>query len=78
MGKIIETTYHDTVSKITEFNSSLINNSFYTLNDKKPSIVTYYNINTEKMNFAFSFVEGYLNYCIGYQKEIGGASQIRS
>ena len=47
MGKIIETTYHDTVSKITEFNSSLINNSFYTLNDKKPSIVTYYNINTE-------------------------------
>ena len=31
----------------------------------------YYNVNTEKMNFAFSFKEGYLNYCIGYQKEIG-------
>lgn len=33
--------------------------------------IIYYNINIEKMNFAFSFVEGYLNYCIGYQKEIG-------
>lgn len=31
----------------------------------------YYNVNAEKMNFAFSFKEGYLNYCIGYQKEIG-------
>ncbi len=48
MGKILETTYHDTVEKITSFNSSLVNNSFYVLNDKKPSIVTYYNINKEK------------------------------
>jgi hypothetical protein len=47
MGKIIETTYHDTVEKITGFNTSLINNSFYTFNDKKPTIVTYYNINKE-------------------------------
>ena len=45
MGKIIETTYHDTVGRITSFASDLLKNSFYTLNDKKPSIVTYYNIN---------------------------------
>lgn len=48
MGKILETTYHDSVSKITEFGPDLINNSFYMLNDKKPVIVTYYNINKEK------------------------------
>lgn len=47
MGKILETTYHDTVERITSFNKDLINNSFYTLNDKKPTIVTYYNINKE-------------------------------
>ena len=47
MGKIIETTYHDTVERLTGFNSSLINNSFYNFNDKKPTIVTYYNINKE-------------------------------
>lgn len=45
VGKIIETTYHDTVGRITSFASDLLKNSFYTLNDKKPSIVTYYNIN---------------------------------
>lgn len=45
MGKIIETTYHESVGKITGFANDLLNNSFYTLNDKKPSIVTYYNIN---------------------------------
>ena len=48
MGKIIETTYHDTVDKITSFKDTLLDNSFYLLNDKKPSIVTYYNINREK------------------------------
>ncbi len=48
MGRIIETKYHDTVEKITGFNSSLVHNSFYTLNDKKPTIVTYYNINKDK------------------------------
>lgn len=48
MGKIIETNYHETVGKITTFATDLINNTFYTINDKKPSIVTYYNINTEK------------------------------
>ena len=50
MGKILETTYHDTVGKITSFNQDLINNSFYVLNDKKPTIVTYYNINRELSN----------------------------
>lgn len=47
MGKIIETNYHETVGKITSFATDLVNNSFYTLNDKKPTIVTYYNINKE-------------------------------
>lgn len=47
MGKFLETTYHDTVEKVTSFNSALVNNSFYTLNDKKPTIVTYYNIDRE-------------------------------
>ena len=50
MGKILETTYHDTIEHITSFNSNLINNSFYTLNDKKPTIVTYYNINKALSN----------------------------
>lgn len=45
MGKIIETNYHETVGKVTSFATDLINNSFYVLNDKKPTIVTYYNIN---------------------------------
>lgn len=48
MGKIIETNYHETVGKLTSFATDLVNNSFYVLNDKKPSIVTYYNINREK------------------------------
>ena len=47
MGKILETTYRDTVEKITGLNSTLINNSFYTLNDKKPTLVTYYNIDRD-------------------------------
>ena len=47
MGKIIETSYHDSVEKLTGFNTNLINNSFYNFNDKKPTIVTYYNINKE-------------------------------
>lgn len=47
MGKIIETTYHDSVEKITGFAHDLVNNSFYVLNDKKPVIVTYYNIDKE-------------------------------
>lgn len=45
MGKILDTTYHETIENITSFYGKLINNSFYDLNDKKPTIVTYYNIN---------------------------------
>ena len=33
--------------QFTEFNNTLIDNSFYTLSDKKPTIVTYYNIDKE-------------------------------
>lgn len=47
MGKIIETSYHDTIEKITGFNGKLLQNTFYVLNDKKPTIVTYYNINKQ-------------------------------
>ena len=47
MGKILETTYHDSVEKITQFHGALIKNPFYSLSDKKPTIVTYYNINKE-------------------------------
>lgn len=47
MGKILETTYHDTVENITSFYGTLLDNSFYNLNDRKPVIVTYYNINKD-------------------------------
>lgn len=47
MGKIIETTYHNTVEDITSFYGTLLDTSFYSLNDKRPTIVTYYNINKE-------------------------------
>lgn len=45
MGKILDTTYHETIENISSFYGSLIDNSFYDLNDKKPTIITYYNIN---------------------------------
>ena len=48
MGKIIETIYHDNVSNITSFGPAVLNNSFYMLNDKKPVICTYYNIDKLK------------------------------
>ena len=47
LGKILNTTYHDTVDKLTGFYSDLVNNPFYVLNDKKPVICTYYNINKD-------------------------------
>lgn len=47
MGKILETTYHDSVEKVTQFHGALLANQFYSLSDKKPTIVTYYNINKE-------------------------------
>ena len=47
MGKILNTTYHDTVDKVTGMYNSLVNNPFYNWNDKKPTICTYYNINKD-------------------------------
>lgn len=47
MGKILETTYHESVEKVTQFHSALLANPFYSLSDKKPTISTYYNINKE-------------------------------
>lgn len=45
MGKILDTTYKDTVRDITNFYSDLVQNPFYLFTDKHPTIVTYYNIN---------------------------------
>lgn len=47
MGKILDTTYHKTVEDITSFYGTLLDTSFYRLNDKRPTIVTYYNINKD-------------------------------
>lgn len=47
MGKILSTTYHDTVEQVTGFYNNLVNNPFYVLNDKKPTLCTYYNINKD-------------------------------
>lgn len=47
MGKFLDTTYHDTVNKVTGFYNDLVNNPFYTLNDKKPVVCTYYNIHKD-------------------------------
>lgn len=45
MSKFLNTTYRDSVEKVTGFYNDLINNNFYKFNDKKPVICTYYNIN---------------------------------
>lgn len=47
MGKILNTTYHDTIDKVTGLYNGLVNNPFYNWNDKKPTICTYYNINKD-------------------------------
>lgn len=47
MGKILSTTYHNTVDNLTGFYDDLVNNPFYILNDKKPTFCTYYNINKD-------------------------------
>lgn len=47
MGKILNTTYRDTVEKLTNFYPDLVNNPFYVLNDKKPTRCIYYNINKD-------------------------------
>ena len=49
MGKFIDTRYNETISKITDFQHSLLNHNFYALNDKgKGTICEYYNINEER------------------------------
>ena len=62
MGKILNTTYRDTVESITSFHSDLVKNPFYIWNNLKPTKCTYYNINKPSVQtnrgFALSF------YCI--------------
>lgn len=48
MGKILTTSYFDTNDSILNLHSNLLQNPFYTFNDKKGLSVTYYNINNEK------------------------------
>lgn len=47
LGKFLSTTYKDSVESITSLYQDLVNNPFYTLNDRKPVFVTYYNINKD-------------------------------
>lgn len=44
MGKILTTTYKDSIEKITSFYNDLVNNPFYQYNDQKPIVCTYYNL----------------------------------
>lgn len=44
MGKILTTTYKDSIEKVTSFYNDLVNNPFYQYNDQKPIICNYYNI----------------------------------
>lgn len=47
MGKILNTTYKDSVEDISHLYTEVLNNPFYNLNDKRPITVTYYNINKD-------------------------------
>lgn len=47
MGKILTTTYKDSVDQLTGFYNDLVNNPFYIFNEQKPTICTYYNINKD-------------------------------
>ena len=47
MGKLLNTTFKDSVEDITSFNSKLVNNPFYLYNNEKPVVATYYNINKD-------------------------------
>ena len=44
MGKILTTTYKDSVRQVTGFFNDLVNNPFYQFNELKPTICTYYNL----------------------------------
>lgn len=48
MGKFINTNFSDAVNNVTETVRTFLNNPYYLFNDKKPTLVTYYNINGEK------------------------------
>lgn len=48
MGKFINTKYYDTVDSLVKINEDLVQNPFYSFNDKKCTKVKYYNINNEK------------------------------
>ena len=48
MGKFIDTQYYDTVDSLVKMNEDLVQNPFYSYNDKKCTKVRYYNINNEK------------------------------
>ena len=62
MGRFQNTEYINTVNGITNTMTSLLDNSYYQYNDKKPYILTYFHINEEyttldegsKQNYAFS------------------------
>ena len=47
MGKILSTTFKESVEDLTGLYSNLVNNPFYTFNDKSPTMATYYNINKD-------------------------------
>ena len=47
MGKILSTTYKDSVERVTGLYEKLVNNPFYMFNDSKPTVCTYYSINRD-------------------------------
>lgn len=47
MAQMMSTTFTESVRNVTGFYNDLIHNPFYTFNDKKPVIATYYNINKD-------------------------------
>ena len=48
MGKFIDTRYKDTIDNLVTIHDDLIRNPFYPYNDKKGTLVKYYNMNMEK------------------------------
>ena len=47
MGKLLTTTYKESVEKVTGLYEKLVNNPFYMFNDSKPTVCTYYSINRD-------------------------------
>ena len=64
MGKFINTAHTDTINAIVEGGKQRLKNPYYLFTDKKATIVTYYNINTDKSTVdegtknAYSFTDG--------------------